>query len=1164
MTGRGAAVTGVRVLGGVHAVAADGSLIAVPSATQRRLLAILALHAPRALRSEWLADLLDLSPGALRTGVSRLRATLGGELLETGSTGYALSGSVDAARFCAAVGNAARVVEDASDDHVRALEAALAGWNGSPLEEFTGEGWADGEIARLTEIHGGTVDDLAEALVVMRRPSDAVALLRTQIAQYPFRDRSRGLLIRALASDGRQADALRAFQDYRTLLVEDAGTEPSPEVVRIERRVATGWDGVERAMVDRETPSRGQAPIDLPPPAELAHDVRFVGRATELELFAGELASVANTSRLRSVVLDGEPGIGKTALLGSFARRVAASESASVLYARCDETGVALQPFRSVLTTLVRHAPAPLLAAHVAQHGGELLRLCPSLSHRVPTAPVPTETDDATQRFLVFEAVTDVFVRSSRDRPLVLMLDDVQWADATTLRLLRHLAHALVDAAVLLVVSSRDRPDDDTDAVRLTLAELDRGETRRVALAGLEPSALRDLVEDAAPNRAHDDEILTALVAQTGGHPLYASQLVRHWADTAFDVDARLAVPPSLRDVVWARVRALGDDAVDVLTSAAVLGFEFSEDVLLDMEPRPETVVIDTLDAAVRAGLIVGGDPPLRRLRFAHALVANALYGDVGPSRRARIHGFAARALQKSADELPPAVVVQIARHCALAGWAAEAQVWSTRAGDHALDHLAPTEAAQHFRAALDLATALGRPDDQQADLMVRLGDALHRTGDTHAFEMLETGARLAQRSGAADPLVRAVFAADRGFMHLDERAPEYRSMVEAALAATPASDRATVARLRALLAQSLMYTRDAARRLALAGEAIDLARAVDDPALLARIGPPVVNASWAPGRRELRSRVAADAVRAAETTGDPALEFSAYHSAYNVAVEYADAPAAARLSAKLRVAARRVAEPRFRWTAGLIDTFETMMAGRLTDAETIAASTLDLGLSIGETDAFSFFAGEAFVIGTFAGRHQELLALVEQGARDNPDLLPFKLAHGIVCAAAGRTEVARDILLDGMGSGFAELPLDNVWTTSVLGYAVLAIELGEAGAATHLLPLIEPLADEVAYNGVTSQGPVAAYVGKLASLLDEHERAEDALFAALAISDAFGWTYHRATTLFALAQNRFRRDRTLDATATAWLDESSELCRTYGFASWARQATDLANVAGR
>ena len=255
----GPRVTSVRLLGGVHAVASDGSRIDLPSTSQRRLLAILALHSPRRLRSEWLADVLDISPGALRTSVSRVRATVGSAMLETASTGYALVGDVDAARFCRAVADAAD-----ADDRVRALQHALELWTGPALEEFVGEEWADGEIARLTEIHAATTDDLADALIEARRPADAVALLEAQVVRYPYRDRPRGLLIRALASAGRQADALRAFQQYRSLLIDEFGTDPSPDVVRIERRVATGWDGIEEAPGASATrPLDSNDPVDF-------------------------------------------------------------------------------------------------------------------------------------------------------------------------------------------------------------------------------------------------------------------------------------------------------------------------------------------------------------------------------------------------------------------------------------------------------------------------------------------------------------------------------------------------------------------------------------------------------------------------------------------------------------------------------------------------------------------------------------------------------------------------------------------------------------------------------------------------------------------------------------------------------------------------------------
>jgi tetratricopeptide (TPR) repeat protein len=397
--------------------------------------------------------------------------------------------------------------------------------------------------------------------------------------------------------------------------------------------------------------------------------------------------------------------------------------------------------------------------------------------------------------------------------------------------------------------------------------------------------------------------------------------------------------------------------------------------------------------------------------------------------------------------------------------------------------------------------------------------------------------------------------------MRLGTSAPEYRATVEAALAVTDEADVATYARLRALLAQSLMYTPDVPRRLAAAHEALDLATEHGDPMLLAQVAPGVLNALWAPGRRDLRARVAARAVRAAESTGDPKLEFSAHVAAYNTAVESADHAVAARSLAKIRAIAHGITEPRLRWTAALYDTFEATMAGRLDEAETLATANLDLGTQIAAPDAFTFFAAEVFVIGSFAGRHDELLPLVEQAANDSPDVVPFKLAYGIICASVGRDDIAHDILSEGMASRFAEISVDNIWMTSVIGYAVIAIELGDADAAAHLLPLIEPFADEVAFNGVTSQGPVAAYAGKLASLLGRHEVAEQHLLAALEIATAFGWEYHRATTLFALAQARYRQIGSLDRESETWLSEASELCRTGGFRSWLPQIDALAGV---
>jgi hypothetical protein len=129
---------------------------------------------------------------------------------------------------------------------------------------------------------------------------------------------------------------------------------------------------------------------------------------------------------------------------------------------------------------------------------------------------------------------------------------------------------------------------------------------------------------------------------------------------------------------------------------------------------------------------------------------------------------------------------------------------------------------------------------------------------------------------------------------------------------------------------------------------------------------------------------------------------------------------------------------------------------------------------------------------------------------------------------------------------------------TTVIGYAVLTVDLGDVDAAALLYPIIEPFAGQVAFTGASSQGPVSAYLGKLASLLGRHDVADAHLGAALATTAAFGWEYHRATTLIALAQSRMRRTGALDEDARAWLDEAERICTSRGLRSWAKQAAVL------
>jgi DNA-binding SARP family transcriptional activator/tetratricopeptide (TPR) repeat protein len=1155
----------VRLLGAVRFVTDRGEAVDLPSAAQRRLLAALALASGTTQRTEHLSDSLGLSTGSLRTTVSRLRSRIGDDVIRTDSAGYRITCGVDATMFTDLL------VERPDDrDRLAVLEEALALWDGEGLDEFRHETWAAPEVARLDELRALAVEDRAQLLITRSRAGEAVASLEAHVAANPLRDRPRGLLMAALASDGRQADALRAYQAYRSFLGEEIGTEPSPLVRSIERRITAGWgdgddrsDGAEVAAWSAGGPE-GIAVVELPLHSELLEAPVLIGRLRELSWLASDLVA-ARSGSMRVAMLGGEAGIGKTTLVAAFARAQHLQGGNVVAYGRCAEgAAVPLEPFRSIVADLVEHAPLALLRAHCERCGGELQRVAPRLGDRL-WVPPPRPSDDATERHQLFEAIADLLRRVAVNGSLTLILDDVHWAEPTALLLLRHLGRSLVDASVLVLACYRDTSVEATDDVWSALVNLDPGRCRWISLTGFDDAEMTRLIGSITRREVAGGDVLRQIHGETAGNPLYAAQLVRHlWESELLAIedgeirliDRKLGddIPRSLVEVVWSRVRALGDDAAVVLRAASVLGVDFDEDVLVPVTELTGAEVDASLDGAMGAGLLVEtGDAP-RRLRFTHALVAHALYSRLSPRQRRRLHGRAVQVLRRI-DEVPrPDTVVELARHSALAGDLTAAQRWAVAAADHAFGHVAPSEAAAWCERALAYADGRQVPAVERAALVLRLGEARRREGDPRASRTLLDAARLAEEAGATDVLIRAALANDRGFTPAGGVDREQLAALEAAIADVDPSDEATYARLLACHAQELVSTTRQDERFSAAHKAIELSEGSDDPTLLPRMISALVFALWGHDTLDLQRRLATQAVDLAATVADPALEFSAHRARYYVAVVSADAGSAQASLRRMRDIAAEIGEPRMAWNVAVFEAFEAVMTARLIDGEQTAERALGIGTEIGEPVAFMLYAGQLFMNRSFAGRYAEVVPLLEQAMSTDPDSFPFRLAHAISCAVAGRTAEARAVLDEGAAAGFADLPRDHLWMTSVVGYAVLAIELADRGAAAQLYPMLQPFGDQVAFNGATSQGDIGAYLGKLASLLGRHDAADAHLRRALEVNVTFGWRYHEATTLVALALSQRRRTGTLDGQGRDWLDRAAAIGVECGLAMVATQ----------
>ena len=432
------------------------------------------------------------------------------------------------------------------------------------------------------------------------------------------------------------------------------------------------------------------------------------------------------------------------------------------------------------------------------------------------------------EQYLLFEAVVGLLRAAAQERPLLIFLDDLHWADKATLALLRHVISSGEQLPILVVCTFRDsevRSDGGARRGARRAASRARrrthapGRTRRRGCGGAPPVAQRP--------RAQEAEVALArhLASETSGNPFFLGELLRHHAESgALRLErtgswlarerTRPPVPDSVREVIGHRVHRLGATAVELLQTAAVIGVEFDLVLLAAVLGREPDELLDPLDVARRARLVREEEEIPGRYRFEHALVNHALVLELGATRRARLHERIAELL----DDWPDTHPGVLAYHWTEAGAHGRAIRESRLAGQHALDALAPDEAARWFAHALELHRRHGAPDRGcECDLLTELGEAQRRGADrTYRVTLLEAS-RLARELRDGERLGAAALANTRGFESASGSVDEARvSELRAALELSADADPLRRARLLALLALELTFVASIEERRAL------------------------------------------------------------------------------------------------------------------------------------------------------------------------------------------------------------------------------------------------------------------------------------------------------------------------------------------------------------
>jgi predicted ATPase len=507
-----------------------------------------------------------------------------------------------------------------------------------------------------------------------------------------------------------------------------------------------------------------------------ASKTKFVGREEERGLLRSCLQEVRN-GRGRIVIVAGPPGIGKTRTAreaGEEARQQGFFALAGNCYDR--EDAVPFAPFVELLEIALARAPDPAtIRKTLGEQASELTRLLPQLRRLFPDLSPPLQVSPEQSRRMLFNAILELIQRQSALDPVLLLLEDLHWADEGTLSLLVHLGQSISRMPVMIIATHRNDDIDMKPPLTKALDELTRlGVVKRIPLGGLPEPAVAQMIELLSGHEP-SPALVDLIYSNTDGNPLFVEELIRHLDSNQANGDllerlqqGEVALPHSLRLVIGRRLALVSKDAMRVLGTAAVIGRSFNFALLEAATHADPDWLVDSLEEAEKAGLISSRlQYPEARFKFAHELIRRAVLDEVSIARRQRLHLNIAEGMELLYSNSLEEHAEDLAHHF----WSSGAAIDPTKAirylqmaAEKAVQSSANVEAIGHLKKALHLLDGLPETAERlQQELQFRtiLGTALIATQgfSSHEVEEVYTRAReVSQRAGEAPQFFLVLF----------------------------------------------------------------------------------------------------------------------------------------------------------------------------------------------------------------------------------------------------------------------------------------------------------------------------------------------------------------------------------------------------------------------
>jgi hypothetical protein len=867
---------------------------------------------------------------------------------------------------------------------------------------------------------------------------------------------------------------------------------------------------------DRDQTELGAAPRALPPrprqsgtassgwphrvplPGVLARAEQglFVGRTAALRRLRGRWEE-ASRNQSGLVVLAGEPGIGKTRLAARFAAAVH-GEGAVVLYGRADEENVSpYQPFVEVLRHYAASRPALTEETRLPEAGAQALAsLIPELGPPAASA-VTRRTEHDRARHELFEAVVRLLLHAAQGQQLLLVLEDLHWADVPTMLLLRQILRRASGTPLLALATYNDLDADATGPLARLIADLRReAALDTIRLGGLRRSETAALVSARLGPDALDDALVKRLCDQTGGNPFFIGELLQSSTE-----ETAAGVPPGVKEVIGRRLDRLPDATLDTLTLAAVLGRDFRLSTLTAVAAdQDENDLIACLERAVAAGLIVEDHEEVDRFSFSHSLVRETLYERPISSRRLRLHLKVAKALEEAPLPVHPAELAHHYFQAREVGGASKAIVFSLKAAEARQAAHAYEGAVAHYERAL-AALEIIRRDDAAArcDVLLALGAARWQASEPDPRSTFVQAVELARGLGSSDRLARAVLGAGGRFYAPGTTDRAYIQLLKEALAALEPGDSALRVRLLARLAENLVFAHPPEQAAEPAREAVDMARRLGEPyplavALMARHAA-LLHARHTHERR----RLCEQALALAGELG--ALEQAALgrHWLLYDLVELGELEEARRRHAELERLAVALQQPLYRHSSLAWSCVWAALAGRFEEAERLAVSSVRLAEHARAPDARMHLTAQLLAVRREQARLDELLPAIERYASDEPAAAAWRSVLPLAYLDAGDRSRAQAAFDQIVSREMKTTPRTMFSLTAMSALGEAAAELGDAERSAQLFAALEPYADRlIQWSFTGSAGSVHRVLGRTAAAAGWYDRARTHFEAAL------------------------------------------------------------------